>query len=238
MNTSVSSTNTRTSNHDIQLARFEVRNLFGKLNHDIDFPVPVEGRSGPSVTILHGANGVGKTTILRMIEGMLRLDFNPCRKMPFRECALYFTSGDSISVNRKTNGDLYSLIVRYADFEVELDPREPGPLRTEDQLAVDKFRRAFFKATTALNFDLIETTRLIRESARSDRDLDHLSAEYRTAVVRQYRSTAGLSNPKARAREDAPSLAFRVQRFVRDAQVNYRRFFTTDEPDLFPKILH
>ena len=44
-------------------------------------------------------------------------------------------------------------------------------------------------------------------------------------------------NPKARPIRAATSLAARVQQFVREAQVNYRRFFATSEPDLFPKII-
>ena len=34
-----------------------------------------------------------------------------------------------------------------------------------------------------------------------------------------------------------PKLAQRVRRFVRDAQLNYRRFFAADELELLPRIL-
>lgn len=234
----LSSTAAHTGNRDIQLARFEVRGLFGQLDHDISFPTPTEGRSVPSLTILHGPNGVGKTTILRMIDGILRLDFNPCRAVPFTECRLYFTTGDSVSVHPKRDGMLQSLVVRYTDFEVELDPQEPGALRVEDRHLVEKFRRTFFRATYSLNFDLVETTRLIRGSAKRDREGDYLLSNDPFAVERHYRLRGSTTNPKARAREYSPDLAMRVQRFVREAQVNYRRFFSTDEPDLFPKILH
>jgi predicted ATPase len=44
-------------------------------------------------------------------------------------------------------------------------------------------------------------------------------------------------NPKARVAEEPRTLAARVMKFIREAQVNYRNFFSTTDPDLFPRIL-
>jgi len=58
----------------MQLRRFEVVGLFGDLNHAIPFPVPGDEATEPAVVVLHSLNGVGKTTVLRMLDGMLVKD--------------------------------------------------------------------------------------------------------------------------------------------------------------------
>lgn len=240
MNRSNAYTSTSTASGDKQLDKFEVRGLFGQLDHDITFPTPLEGKPGPSLVILHGPNGIGKTTILRMLDGLMRLNFNPFRRVPFKACSLQFTTGESIEVRPQQNDVLLSLSVCYDDLEVELHPRRPGALNEEDRGAVEAFRQRFFRATDSLNFELIETTRILGTLDSLD-DVDYQSlaiSSHSSARELERLRQAFESNPKARASERTKDLAARVQRFVREAQVNYRRFFSTNEPDLFPKILH
>ena len=52
----------------------------------------------PSLVILHGRNGVGKTTLLRMLDGLMRLDFDVFREVPFVSSGLRFNSGQQITV--------------------------------------------------------------------------------------------------------------------------------------------
>ena len=88
----------------MQLAEFEVRGLFGRYDHNIKFPTAKNDQPRPSLAILHGENGVGKTTILRMIDGFMRLDFNVFRKTPFKSAFLRFTTGKTIEIV-PTNND-------------------------------------------------------------------------------------------------------------------------------------
>lgn len=223
---------------DMQLARFDLHGLFDQWDHPIVFPSPLEDSPGPSLVILHGPNGVGKTTILRMIDGLMRLDFNPFRRVPFKYCRLSFTTGEYIEVEPKKNDSLELLTVRYDGHEVELHPRKPGAVTPEGRPAVEAFRQLFFSATDSLDFQLIETSRILGTlNQMDDEDSDFLSSlslEERDIYLNRRRR---VSNPKARVSERAGDLASRVQRFVREAQVNYRHFFVTTEPDLFPRIL-
>lgn len=227
-----------TASGDMQLNRFEVRGLFDEWDHAIAFPTPLEDSPGPSLVILHGPNGVGKTTILRMIDGLMRLDFNPFRRVPFKYCKLFFTTGQSIEVEPKNNDELERLIVRFDGHEVELHPKTPGALSPEGRPAVEAFRQLFFQATDSLDFELIETTRILGTlNWMDDEDSDFLASlpsDERDYYLNRRRRIA---NPKARVSERTGDLASRVQRFVREAQVNYRQFFATTEPDLFPRIL-
>lgn len=53
-----------TEKKPLRLKSFSVEGLFGFLDHTIDF------KTQDRITILHGPNGVGKTSVLRLIEGM------------------------------------------------------------------------------------------------------------------------------------------------------------------------
>ena len=57
----------------MQLKTFKIEGLFDIRNHSVTFPIQIEGNIRPAVVILHGLNGVGKTTMLRMLDGLLRL---------------------------------------------------------------------------------------------------------------------------------------------------------------------
>ena len=70
-----------------RLKRIEVAGLFGIYNHDID--LNLEDR----VTLLHGPNGVGKTTILKMVDALLTGDVGYFGVVPFGRLSLEFHDG-------------------------------------------------------------------------------------------------------------------------------------------------
>src|SRR6266568_1923021 len=143
---------------NIQLAEFEVQGLFGRYHHDIKFPISKPDEPQPSLVILHGPNGVGKTTVLRMIDGFMRLDFDTFRENPFKTAALRFTTGSCIEVRPALKGNLRtSLEVSFDNQTVSLHPNHSGALKEKDIPKVEAFREKFLKARESLVFEFIDT---------------------------------------------------------------------------------
>ena len=82
----------------MQLKMMIVDGLFGQYKHTVPFPVRDEDNPDPSLTLLCGENGVGKTRLLRMLNGFMTLNFTPFREVPFKSAALTFSDDTSISV--------------------------------------------------------------------------------------------------------------------------------------------
>ena len=80
----------------LRLQRVEVDGLFGIYDHRIDLDL------NDRVTLLHGRNGVGKTTVLRMINALLRGEITYFHRIPFTRFLLTFQ--DDRSLELRPNG--------------------------------------------------------------------------------------------------------------------------------------
>ena len=76
----------------LRLKRIEVDGLFGLYDHRIDLNLT------DRATLLHGANGVGKTSILRMTHAMLRGDVVEFRGVPFSRFMVGFEDGSTLEL--------------------------------------------------------------------------------------------------------------------------------------------
>ena len=74
----------------LRLKRVEIDGLFGRYEHRFDL------NHHDRVTILHGANGVGKTTTLHMIHALIRGDFPAIFDVPFAQTSLTFSDGSGM----------------------------------------------------------------------------------------------------------------------------------------------
>jgi len=83
----------------MRISRIVVQGLFGMFDHDIKLDVK------HGVTILIGPNGVGKTTILRMISDVFRSDYRDLASVKFTSLKLYLEDGAGIRVNRTRLAD-------------------------------------------------------------------------------------------------------------------------------------
>jgi hypothetical protein len=222
----------------MQLKTFTVEGLFNRYDHTIHFPLRAEGSTEPSLVLLCGPNGIGKTTILHMLEGFKRLDFMPFRKVPLRAARLTFSNNMSIQVRphkRKVGGqNQRCLHVNYGRLQADLHPDHTGALLEKDKETLKSFRKKFFADTASINIQLVATSRLqelYEEHEARERE------QLRSAYIEEYeKEVTEVTDVKRRPRGPV-LLSDKVSRFVRDAQLNYGRYFFTSQPELFPKII-
>ena len=78
-----------------RLKRVEVDGLFGIYRHCIDLELDAR------VTLLHGPNGVGKTTVLKMVDALLTGKISYFRRVPFARLLLGFQDGAEIELTKE-----------------------------------------------------------------------------------------------------------------------------------------
>jgi predicted ATP-binding protein involved in virulence len=82
----------------LRIKRISVDKLFGIFNHDIGMKLD------DRITIIHGPNGYGKTTILRMVNALFNKRYFDLRHTPFQEFRVELEDSTSIVVT-KSNGE-------------------------------------------------------------------------------------------------------------------------------------
>jgi len=88
-----------------------------------------EDNDVPSVVILFGPNGIGKTTLLQMLDGFMRLDFDAFRRVPFGRAHLKFSNGKILYVKRLDDG---TLRVSFGNHSVVLSGERKGAADESD----------------------------------------------------------------------------------------------------------
>src|SRR5260370_11305810 len=96
-----------------QLKRYEIERLFGSrsLGFDLAHPEP---------TVLTGANGSGKSTILRTIDSIGSGDWMRLLQLPFGRIVLTFDSRHTISISRQES----ALIIGMDSDDWRFDPTQ------------------------------------------------------------------------------------------------------------------
>lgn len=74
----------------MRVQNISITRLFGMFDHRI----PLFTKD--PITIIHGPNGVGKTSVLRLIYGTLKPDYSHLRQVPFQEIEICFEDGTSL----------------------------------------------------------------------------------------------------------------------------------------------
>ncbi|WP_005224105.1 AAA family ATPase [Marichromatium purpuratum] len=89
-----------------KICRISVKNLFGFLNHDIHL-------SEDGVTFIHGPNGCGKTTFLKLIAAFY--DWNPATlgNISYEEVDFFYLSGERIHLSKSIE------LKKFEDEEIE-----------------------------------------------------------------------------------------------------------------------
>jgi predicted ATP-binding protein involved in virulence len=98
----------------MRVSRISVKQLFNTFDHSI--PLDLVGR----ITIIHGLNGLGKTTVLRMVKNLCSGRYAELNAVPFKKLKLDFDNGASISVTKspeeseaKENKKRHPLTIRH-----------------------------------------------------------------------------------------------------------------------------
>jgi predicted ATPase len=208
------------SGENVHLSSFSIDGLFGYLNHQIIFPDP-EANGEPSLLIIEGQNGSGKTTILKMVSGIVNgLDFGEFRKFPFRQASLEFSNGERIGVERRDD-PMFPIQATFRDMTVPLrNKSDVERYSPEETRLIDNYRAVALPLVNNIKFDLIPIERATYTAELNE----ELTMDPRTGKFR-------------RNQREQMILAGRVRDFLRDAQVNYRRFFQADDLELLPRIL-
>jgi len=97
----------------MRINKVTVKNLFGMFNYSI--PLNLEKRA----TIIIGPNGYGKTTILKMVNGLFNGNLSILFKVPFTEFVIDFEDNSKIHLakknrKKKNNRDILDLILTFS----------------------------------------------------------------------------------------------------------------------------
>lgn len=77
-----------------RIERVEIFDLFGWLHHDIPF------HTNDRITIIHGPNGVGKTTILRLVSCLFESDLLTVARTNFSQLMVHLVGGKELTIER------------------------------------------------------------------------------------------------------------------------------------------
>ena len=80
----------------MKLKSIQVRNLFGMFTHSIDL------NTDENITIIFGPNGLGKTTLLAMLDALFRPRHGFLRHLSFEELVLTFDDRQVLRLERRT----------------------------------------------------------------------------------------------------------------------------------------
>jgi predicted ATPase len=83
----------------MRIVRFAVYRLYGIFNHEVDLKL------NERVTIIHGPNGYGKTTLLRLVYTICNGSFREVVRTPFQTLIIGFDDGRDLEVERSVSAD-------------------------------------------------------------------------------------------------------------------------------------
>ena len=214
-----------------EILQFDIYGLFNEFeHHHLDFQNKMTQVGEARVVIMTGHNGTGKTTILNMIHGILNLDFDFFRRIPFEKACLKLSTSDEIHV---INNEGF-LLVKFNESAAKLSKKSSGALDETNMADVDKFRSLALPILKEVSFEKVDIHRsnaLRKQKEEFSPELVMDDYGQRIFVERHHIGKLRKSG------EEKSFLSHRVRRFMREAQVDYKKYFSSEGPALFPKIL-
>ncbi|NOQ93440.1 MAG: AAA family ATPase [Methylophaga sp.] len=90
--------------NSLRIKSVSVKGLFNQFDHHIDF------NQEERITILHGINGVGKTTLLRMINNLFNFRIYNLNEIPFTSFVVELSNDEKIKIKRLDHSSAGSVI--------------------------------------------------------------------------------------------------------------------------------
>ncbi|MEY3761266.1 MAG: hypothetical protein RIR39_2757, partial [Pseudomonadota bacterium] len=117
-----------------------VKGLFNQFDHHIDF------NQEERITILHGINGVGKTTLLRMINSLFNFRIYNFNEIPFTSFMIELSNDNQIRIEKKhhKNGNTLDILINkkkidFHNLDIEsLIKRLPWISKVDDDMFYDR----------------------------------------------------------------------------------------------------
>ena len=212
----------------MKLKEFYIEGLFDLYNHTIDFTNQNSPEKGANVIMIYGKNGVGKTTILRMIDGFMTLNFDEFRKTKFKSAHLVFSNSNIIKVIKKVSVDkTRHLEVIYKSnrkqFTAKLDVDDNFIETEENIINKEIFIKKYREDLENFSYEFIDTERLIKRNIKDEIINERYQGKQK---IRKY-----VKNGKSSYLND------KIRDFIKDSQINSSHYFKTNEPELFEKVL-
>ena len=79
----------------MQIEQISVTGLFGIFDHVI----PINTKEG--ITIIHALNGFGKTSTLRLLDGLFSSRYAVIQRIPFDRFVVTFDNGDFVEITQE-----------------------------------------------------------------------------------------------------------------------------------------
>ena len=114
----------------MRMTRINVQSLYGLHNYDINFV------KGECLKIIHAPNGYGKTTILKLIKGLLEGQLIEIRQIPFGSFSITFDEGALVVAVSKEEMKLsYDLCIdgKHTTYEIADEQNLPQELEKKLQ---------------------------------------------------------------------------------------------------------
>ena len=101
----------------MRIEEITITNLFGIFDHSIPL-------NKDHITIIHGPNGFGKSTILKMLDGLLKSRYYEIRTTPFDEFCVAFENGAYIKVTKSDTPKNDAVHINYSlgKEDIEFEP--------------------------------------------------------------------------------------------------------------------
>ncbi len=165
----------------MEIKSLEIEGLFGRYDYHIPFRGAADAGERAAVTILHGVNGVGKTTVLRFLDAFLRKErggaWDAFRVVPFKSCTLRVSEVPPITVRPDVENEQDVLRCDYDGETVTVGrnvAHRTAPTPEEAKRATALLER-YARDTGNVSFQFLQTARIDYSDPRRRRDINRES---------------------------------------------------------------